>query len=324
MIKIAERLRPFSHLPGTRCLIPSTSVLVEAYPALILLKNFEGKILKEMTLEIEGPLKQFTVMQDLERGCVTVFSEQFSFHILPNLEIVYTKKPHLSPLPINERLSLGSHKKQEWEAIRKRGDFREIFPLWYRLGSLLDLPPREESDIGIFSLLNACKEAVFSHRPETIIPAFRRLFLAGFRDLFVPRLKDEDFQGILPSNAPLAKSSPLYLLEEGAVLIRSLFLLSSENEHAILPNLPPEFFAGRMLNLACSTFGELDLEWTKKTIRRMVFRAKQEGEIFFHFHPNLRSFRLRQSLKDRGKRVQCGSPLEINSGSLYLLDQFQK
>lgn len=321
MIEIKERLRPFSHLPGTRCLIPGTEYIVEAFPALI--RICKEELVKVLPLEIEGPLQQFTVMQDLERGCVLVFSERYHFHILPNLEIVSTKHPHLPPVSNQERLSLGSHKKQDWNEIKKRGDFREIFPLWFRLGSLLNLTPRRTQESGIFSLIEEGKQSLLAHRPEKILPIFQKLFLAGFESLMVPRLKDSEYQGIVPIG-PLPASSPLYLLTEAAVLIRSMFLLSSGNEIAILPNLPPEFFAGRMLHVQCAPYGELDLEWTKKMIRRIEFRAEQDGELHFYFHPSIRTFRVRENKKDKGKSFTVGEPLAIKSGCSYLLDRFQK
>lgn len=313
MIRIASRLRPFSHLPGASCLIPGTGIEVEAFPALIRLKN-SGK---EIPLEIKGPLKQFTLMQDLERGCVTVFSEQYRLHVLPNGEITDQKNPPLPPIKNQERLSLGSHKKQEWEGIKRRLDPCEFFPLWFRLGFSLELPPRPEGNVGMFGLLAECREAIEAHTPERIIPAFQKLFLAGFRGILVPRLRDDEHQGIVIDNA-IAPTSALYLLQEGAALIRSLFLVSSGNELAILPNLPPELFAGRMLNLACPGFGELDLEWTKKTIRQIEFRAACDGELHLRFPSAIRTFRL------RGKICGNGEALEIKSGDHYVLDQFKK
>ena len=95
MLSIAERLRPFSHQPGTLCLIPGTTFVVEAFPALVRIREFSGELLKELPVDVSGPPEQFTVMQDLERGCVTLFSEQYHFHILPSLEIVFQKTPPL-------------------------------------------------------------------------------------------------------------------------------------------------------------------------------------------------------------------------------------
>ncbi|MFZ0564975.1 MAG: hypothetical protein WAM28_02120 [Chlamydiales bacterium] len=328
MISIAQKPFVFSHLPGSTCLIPGTSFQVVAFPTRIEIYELcpnKKRLVKQIQLDIKGPVQKFIMKQDLQRGCVSIWSEKLCCHILPNLDVVFRKKaPHWFS-HVKEQLSLGSHKKQEWEAIRKRGDFREIFPIWFRLGTLLNLPEREYNDEdGMFSLLQQCLRAAESNRPETILSPFKKLFLAAFEGMLVPRLKDEQFQGILPDNAPISPSSPLYLLKEGAKLIRSLFIQSSKNEIAILPHLPPQFFAGRMLHLSCPPFGEIDLEWSKKQIHRLVFRAHQDGELSFRFHSSLSSFRLRTERRDKGKILACDKPLEIKSGCDYLLDQFQK
>jgi len=324
MISIAERLRPFSHQPGTKCLIPGSQYFIEAFPALVKIRTLSGDLVKEIVLDIQGPLKQFTTMQDLERGCATLFSELYHFHILPNLEVVFQKNPPLPSLKLQERLSLGCHKKQDWEAIKKRCDFREIFPYWFRLGSLLNLPARKSDEGGVFSLLKTSYEALYSHRPETILSNFKSLFLAGFSSMLVPRAFDDDYQGILPSNLTESQESPLYLLSEGSALIRSLFILAAENEISILPNLPPEFFSGRMVNVSCSSYGNIDFEWSKKTIRRVCFHAQKDGEILLHFPSKMKFFRLRTDMREKGRILACGDSLEIKSGSQYLLDRFQK
>src|ERR1700733_2465734 len=324
MITIAGRLKPFSHHPKTLCLIPGSQYIVEAFPTLIRIKSFAGIIVKEVLLEDPGPLRQFTVMQDLERGCVTLFSEQYCLHVLPNLDVALQKNPPLPPLAIKERLSLGSHKKQEWEQIKRRCDFREIFPLWLRLGSLLNLPPRKGDERGAFSLLQSVRAASYSHQPETILPAFERLFLSCFGHLLIPRAYDEDYQGFLSASEPYSEDSPLYLLTEGAEMIRSLFFIASENEISILPNLPPEFFAGRMTHLLCPPYGTVDLEWSKKTIKKVHFHAQNDGEMIFHFRSDIRRFRVRRDGRERGDLFSCGDSLAIKSGSHYLLDLFQK
>lgn len=323
LITIAQKLRPFSHEPGARCFIPGTSYVVEAFPALLRLREFEGNVIKEFPILMQGPLKQFTVMQDLVRGCVTVFSEQYRFHILPNLEIVDSKHPHLPPLVHQEWLSLGSHKQLDVNLIRRRGDFQALFPLWFKLGALLKLPARGGDDQGMFSLLAACRAARDSHHPEMIIPAFEKLMLAGFEAFLIPRAQDVQMQGLLPLKAPLSADSPLHLLTEGARLIRSLFIRAVGPEISLLPNLPPEFFAGRMTGLVTS-FGTLDLEWTKKTIRQLHFHAYTDGELLMHFPPSMVTCRLRIHPLDKGRPFKCGDSLAIKSESIYLWDRFQK
>ncbi len=322
MITIAQRFRPFSHCPGSRCLIPGSGYLVEAFPTQLKISNLDGDLVKEVALDVAGPLKRFTLFQDLERGCVTLSSECYRLHILPNLEVNFNKNPPLPPLS-KERLALGCHKKQQWERIRERLDFNEIFPLWFRLGSLLTLSPRGGGNKGPFFLLEKCREAIMAHRPETIIPAFEKLFLAGFGHLLVPRRQDEEHHGILPFNESTA-DSPLYLLSEGAQLIRSLFIVQEGEEIALLPNLPPECFAGRMIDIAVPPIGKISMEWSKKTIRRLYLFAEKGGEATLHFPSFIKSYRLRQSRNDVGNVGQNGDSLVIKSGSLYLLDQFQK
>ncbi len=320
---IATRLRPFSHLPGTRCMIPGTSFIAEVFPALIRLYDLKGQrphLLKEIPLEMQGPLQHFTVFQDLERRCVTVVSDRTQYHILPTLDINMKKNPETAIGHSQERLSLGSHKKQEWELLKSREDFCSIFPLWFRLGQLLSLPQLNDKG-GIFSLLEECQKTIDAGHPEKILPAFRSLFLAGFSSLLVPRLEDEEFQGIRFSTIT-PQSSPLHLLTEGALLIRSLFFLSEGHKLRILPHLPPAFFAGRFLNVF-SPFGDLSFEWSKKALRCARFLATQDGYVSFHVAP-LQSFRVRQTIQERGKTLSSGEEMEIKSGTLYLLDRFKK
>ncbi len=275
MFKIKERLRPFSHLPGARCLIPGTSTEVVAYPTKLIVGG------KELLLGVEGPLKTFTLMQDVERGCVTIFSEKYCMHIWPDGEVSEKKPPAGNP----ERLFLGCTKKQEWEEMKRRIDMCEIFPLWFQLGQKMEAK-------GSFSLLEECQEAVASHRPERIVPAFKRLFQVGFGGLMVPRRRDEDFQGICLDEV---EGDTAILLSEGSRLIRSCFL---EGEH-LLPNLPPEFPAGKL----CTD--QIDIEWTKKQVRRVVVRSATEPTLIFP-----RAI----------KRYRVTKKGEM----LYLLDRFEK
>ncbi|MBM3184411.1 MAG: hypothetical protein FJZ64_03805 [Chlamydiae bacterium] len=66
-IQIRERLKPFSHTPGAKALLPGTNLRVEAFPTLIRI----GK--KEFHLGITGPVRDFTLEQDLEKNRILVF-----------------------------------------------------------------------------------------------------------------------------------------------------------------------------------------------------------------------------------------------------------
>src|ERR1700722_8636600 len=122
-----------------------------------------------------------------------------------------------------ERLSLGAHKAQEWEAIHRRLDCKEIFPLWLSLGHCI---PFQEMDTreGNYSLIEECRQKIEGGDKEKVVESFQHLFLAAFEAVFVPRLYDTDHQGILPKPQHRRSLSPLPLLTQGARLIHSLFL----------------------------------------------------------------------------------------------------
>lgn len=314
-ITIAARLRPYSHVPGISCLIPGTLFEAVIFPALIRIMK-DNHIIKEYPIDIKGPLAQFTVFQDLERGCITISSEDYFFHLLPDLQLINRKHPGLPPIQTQERLSLGSHKKQEWEDLKKRCDFRAIFPIWHRLGMFY-------SDLnGHSKLVEECQEAIQSNNPENIVQTFRKLFLAGFRNILVPRLKDDDHQGIISGNT-ISNGETIYLLSKGARIIRSLFIQEVSDRILILPALPPEFFAGRMTEVKTNK-AIVNLEWSKKLIRRLSIHALADGTLNLNFQSQIKKYRLRTARKERGCMFFAGDPVEIKSGTFYLLDQFQK
>ena len=75
-ISIAEKLRPFSHEPGTSCLIPGTTLVMRVYPSCIQvfdLENSPPKLVWETFLDVIGPVRDFTVQQDLEKMRVLVW-----------------------------------------------------------------------------------------------------------------------------------------------------------------------------------------------------------------------------------------------------------
>lgn len=365
-ITIAERLRPFSHRPGTYCLLPGSPYRLQIFPALIRIHDLsrpQPGLVEEIDLAVEGPVNTFTLTQDLEKGvvriegqtqtgfmrylcgttsdrnrillqmektppggifcnCLNKFLQPKDIMIVDHTIYLASEASFYSP-PETPRLSFGNHKAQDWEYILRRLSMEEIFPLWARLGELTPSIVASAKE-GTLHLLEECRTAIDSRRPETIVPAFRKMMLAGFEGILSPRLDDPLHQGIaLPKLSSKFSGSPLALLSEAAQLIRSLFFKEEGSEVSILPSLPPEFHCGRFLGLQYQGVGSVDLEWSKKTIRRMVLHAKVEGEAFFHFQTSLKSFRLRQGKLDRGKRIKM-EPFRVSPDVDYFLDNFQR
>ncbi len=373
-ITIAERLRPFSHRPGVKVLVPGSSYSLQIFPAYLKiadLRQAQASTLAEWQLSIEGPVDQFTVLQDLEKRKISVWGQAqngyFRYHcyLTENRQEIVLEVEKASPAgltyqssgnkelqgnldakqlltlftfatpcmatsSLTERLSLGNHKAQEWELIRRRSSMIEVFPLWHRLGLLTSTPllaSDEETEEGTLKLVKKCQEAIHLGKPETIVPAFTQLFLAGFDEMLMPRLTDSEYRGYsLTSLSQNYIASALTLLTMGSSLIRQLFFQQKKetyelDTYRILPHLPPEFFCGRLLNIPCSK-GLLDLEWTKKTMRRLIFKSHTAGTLRFDFQKGVKSFRLKRALGDRGQRYPVHTPLTVESNECLYLDNF--
>ena len=61
-ISIAERFKPFSHTPGTKYILPYSTLTVQVFPTLIRVEE------REIPLELTGPVVDFTAQIDLEKG----------------------------------------------------------------------------------------------------------------------------------------------------------------------------------------------------------------------------------------------------------------
>lgn len=369
-ITIAERLKPFCHLPGTSLILPGHGYQIQIFPCLIRiyhLKNAIPTLLIEFNLEMKGPVEQFTICNDLEKGRVSVWGktvmgwmryhfmsgqafggmrlvverapegglpiyqgkQHYLLHDKEWLDFLNENNPAATFLPYQvppcDRLSLGNHQAQDWELMRRRLSLKEIFPLWHRLGQLIpSVHSSSDANEGSLSLLEACQNSFLSGKPEDAEQTWINLFLAGFHGMFVPQIEDCHYQGLVPIHPVVSSdNSPLVILSQGANLIRQLFVQQEREKVKILPYLLPSLPFGRLLDVPLEGGGKLSLEWTKKTIRRLILKVTQEQEMRFKFRSDVRSYRLRQHPNDQGERKECSSAIFLNKNCTYFLDNFQ-
>ncbi len=314
MLKITEKLRPYSHQPGTVCLVPKSDKVVCVYPTLFTIE-------KDFPIRVTGPIREFTVQMDLERDCLWIWGiakeghfrlqlamdemgltlfvdrcpksgiEIGDHHLLRKEKILLQSGGKVHFLRKMERLSLGNWKAQDWDLVRRRNDPREWAPVLFALGQ--KVPFSQEAKGGPLHLLWS-----------------EQFFHAAFSGILVPHLKDPLHQGLFPEDG---SGNPIALLTLAYQKIRS-FLIQGDQ---ILPELPSDWDCGRVLALE-TEYGSLDLEWTKGMIRQMVLHAKKSGETAFEFSSQVKSFRF------NGTRIERGTLLSIEEGKKYLFDRFQK
>lgn len=347
-ISIAARLRPFSHRPGIMFILPGSTLRFEIFPAFLRvcdLSHSKPRLLSEITLNVEGPVKDFTVTQDLERGQIKVWGHSqkgyFRYRISPiqnapkkaslTLEktfpgFAFSHEPfeteNAVQIPHIENLSLGNHKAPDWDFISRRLDLAEILPLWFRLGQLIPKAPSKGME-GTLSLIEKCQHTIQNKDILHIIENLGVLYLAGFDVGLSPRLEDTSYHGIkLPKLNSNSDASPLTLLTEGYAIIRSLFFRSDQNQLRLLPALPPQFHCGRILGIKYEG-GSIDFEWTKKSLRRLVLKTSQADELRFELPHVVKRFRMRTSMQDKGRVFARDDVFKVEANQTYYFDHFE-
>lgn len=308
-IQIKEKFRPFSHEPGTICLIPRTSWEARIYPARIFFRNLETFEEKEVVLDTLGPVHGFTVHVDLERGEVSVFGRGKQGHfryLLDEKQFPFLKKTEI-PLS-KKRLHLGVGKAQDFSLMRKRMDMAEIFPFWLKMAMWIpdvDLPKKT---IGTMALLEEGKLDL--------------TFQASFQGIFSPRLFDENFLGLIPETKGAEGISPIGILHAGAKQIERLFFSGEGDTWNFLPNLPKEFHAGRFIQIRTKEGDLIDLEWSKKAIKKAIIRPATTRSISLGLKGGIKKFRIRKS---PGQKGEIGSKnIALEAGKILYLDRFTK
>lgn len=299
-----------------------------------------GEKLITHPLPLQGPVRPFTVFQDLERGYIEALglAQQgpFRFRLIVkegSLHLIALKGPIesalLAPSPgviaqPKEHLSLGVNKKQDWQMVCRRSLPSEILSFWLRLAHWtpqIPLDPKETR--GTYALLRAVERAIKEKEKTKLASLLQTAFEGCFEGMLVPRLDDGYLGLIKPEQIP-KNLSPIPLLHLGSTLIRSLFITFESDQIALLPALPPEFHAGRLLHTLTPHGDILSIEWSKKQLKKVQLKAGSTRVLSWKLQRSLRSYRIREGRKKRGERVSVKERLEIQTGREYFLDRFEK
>ena len=358
-IKLTEKYKPYSREVGTSCLLPKSPWKVTVYPRLITFLNLtseknQGTI--SVTPHIEGPLSQFTVMQDLDKRWVRVFGRgtegYFSYRLFVSAneiilflercpkkglafsydgevrvlkskeELIIPSDSFAFPSLFSEKMHFGCHKASDWTLVKRRLRLDEILPIWFELGK--NLPKHPKVEWGNSRFLTQCETLLELKDRQEIGRHLLALFQVGFEGILTPRLLDTGHQGTLSEKEDLPEeASSLSLLREGSRLIRHLLVQEKEKSLEILPCLPVELHAGRFVDVQCREL-TLDLEFSKKMIRRLNLHPKSDHICHLTFPSPIQSFRLRTGKRDKGKIYTAGEPLHLKANREYFLDRFQK
>ena len=319
-IEIREKIAPYTHVPGTPCLVPCCDWVITPFPALLRVRGAS-----DISIGITGPVKQFLVQMDLERDCVWISGQasegcyrlqiQATFEglfltvrrapkeglLIGGQRLVATEKILLASggkvsFPkVCERLSLGNWKAQDWDLVRRRNDVREIVPPLFLLGQ--KTPAGASLQEGTAGLLDGNMDLFFR---------------AAFSGVFVPHLHDPLHQGLLPGCD--SSGDAMAILGLAYQKIRT-FLIEEGGSIRILPGIAA-YPVGRARLF--STVGLIHLEWSQGIIRRMIVECIENCEATFAFQKEVTSFRV------CGQKFTTGASVALVAKTPVLLDRFQK
>lgn len=305
-IEIRNRLRPFSSTAGLFCLIPYTNWQAQIFPNRVFFRDLSSNEQREEKLPIKGPISKWLVMMDMERGSITISGKDCQGYFQHNLEKLFPfLRSHSLPLS-KKRLFLGVSKKQDWDLVLKRCDMAEIFPFWLRLCDLIPYASLSGEQIGTEALVEQ--------------DSLEILFRTAFRGILCPSFQDHHYLGAIEDVNVKTQASPLGILHEGGRLIESLFWLQEGSTWHILPKLWPMFHAGRFIQLQSQEGDLIDLEWSKKKIKKMIIRPASSKEVTLRLQRGIHQFRVRNNPKSRGD--VSGKLLKLEKGKILYLDRF--
>lgn len=325
MIKIEQKLQPFSIFPGTFFQIPGSGLFCQIFHSLIQILDSSYNIIDQVFIEPSED-RFFCAMQDLHKIGVKIFLGKKRYWISSQGVIgegsLRSQKASFS----FEFLSLGINKKLEWEMIYRRKNLLEILPIWFRLGLLTpetSLSAEEKKSENFLLFSSICKE-FFNQNKDKQYQLLEKLIFSCFSFNLVPQQQCIRRPNHNRININEQKKIPLFFLWKGSLFIKSLFIKIEGNTFYILPCLLKQFHSGRLINISCGSIGFIDLKWSKKTIKQVVFRSLHDGEVNFIFSKEIFKFRLTVLDCKKKYSVLVGSPIEIKSNNTYVLDCFQK
>lgn len=338
-IKIANRFKPFSHKYGTKATLPLSSYSLEAFPSFIRVSKEEEAVL-EINFSIKAPVLSFTVMQDIEKAKLYIYGVggdgyfRFSFwHSNENLhlklershfeityaiqkieklsfcselegvlnvkdELLFATSEKALSLETLERLSFGSHKKQDMALIQRRNDPKEYLPLWFALGQRM-------------------KGAKPQNVSKVPIEMLKRDFEMSYCDLFAKSNLELKHLGISTDKQPIS-------LYEGYEFIRALLVYEESGVYHILKQMPHMFDCGRVCDLKLEEGIFIDLEWSKKSIKKLHIKSSRKTSILLSFHKTLKACRETSvSLVKRTRVLEEDILVSLKTGKT-VFDRFQK
>ncbi len=237
--------------------------------------------------DVEIPLESdgLTLQMDLEKNCVWVFRKGFRLRIVASKEgVSVVSADETTFFPLKVHFHLPGEIERLSFGVHKSQDW-DLVLRRMDMKEILPILYHLSQKVPLVHLLSKGKELCYR---------------SSFDEMLVPKKENA--------------------LQEAFEGIRSRFVVEDGKRIKLLPDTP--FLAGRMMNVQ-TQFGSLDMHWVKGELQRVTMHVKKESEVLLDLPPEVRSFRVKEQLHDRGVVRLRDAVLSLSKGRLYL-DRFIK
>ncbi len=274
---------------------------------------------KHFTLKLDRYQEEHLSFEVKRPGKINVIRRK----ITKKKPLILFKDIDVDPPKNLEILSLGNHKKQEIERIFSRKDIKEFLPLWFLWGQYSPALTAKAQKEGNLVFLGQLHERLVKKEHDQISSYLKSIFSSSFAPMMIPYLEDFKHWGFYLPRLTSSRVSPWLILSELYKVIRQFFIDVVDHDVYILPHLPSELHAGKLVKVKQGNL-IFHLEWTKKLIRRMILFASKNAVACLHFQNNVKRFRVRTSRTDLGKIYENHCEFEFKKNKNYFFDRFEK
>lgn len=335
-IVIDNKYIPYSDRPGTRVLLPGTSVELRVYPSRVVIKDLLSSA-EERVFEYPNIDRGFAVFQDIEhlriliRGFSGSQAVQKEICVQEGQCILKQKKPEKSFFVLLEeikkeqkascaKIHFGCYKKPNMTRMRSQVLIEEYLPFWHALGKHYEQSFSDEKDADTTALLDEIEKTIKQRDLQSLSMLWNRAFLSCVKDLFVPTRFDDEYHGFVKQTK--SEKNPLEILTRARILIEKMLLEEKKGCVSLGRGIPPELHCGRAERLH-SSLGFISCEWSKKQMKKVKIEAFSDASAFLEM-PKVKSLRLRTGAREKGKRIELQKPIVFEKGKTYFLDQMMR
>ena len=314
MISIREDFRLFTHQPGKQSVIPRSKAWMRVYPCLIEICTENETLSLELDLHL---VKDFTHLLNIEKGRVEVFGQakEGYFHLwffARNGEVVLSLKRGKSLLFKMHSQEVCLNKGDE-VALLKTTTINEVSCLEKLSFGCYKKPLLEKNmnvDAKLFLLAQQMPE-------ENIVSLDDEKIKALLVDLCAPQTCDKYHQGLGLGSIAFDRFSLFSTVKKR---VREALFIEHEDRIDILKGGKTLPIAGRVVGIKGDGF-KIDFLWRKNKIIRCVIHPEIDGKKRLNFARCEKRYRIKTSLRSKGKFVDADAFIELKAGQKVFIDR---